>query len=142
MRILSSMWWFFTLMMVNAYVANLAASLTNNKLTSEFDSLSSLIDQSKVKYGTLSGGSTSVYFSESNETDYKRAWNQMISFTPSAFTSSNKEGVDRVRKEEGKYAFLMETTSMSYNIERSCDLKQVGSQFGEKHYALAVPLGN
>uniref|UniRef100_W8CAB7 Glutamate receptor ionotropic, kainate 2 n=1 Tax=Ceratitis capitata TaxID=7213 RepID=W8CAB7_CERCA len=141
MRILSSMWWFFTLMMVNAYVANLAASLTNNKLTSEFDSLSSLIDQSKVKYGTLSGGSTSVYFSESNETDYKRAWNQMISFTPSAFTSSNKEGVDRVRKEEGKYAFLMETTSMSYNIERSCDLKQVGSQFGEKHYALAVPLG-
>ncbi|XP_036340742.1 glutamate receptor ionotropic, kainate 2-like [Rhagoletis pomonella] len=141
MRILSSMWWFFTLMMVNAYIANLAASLTNNKLQSEFDSLESLVDQNKIKYGTLAGGSTSVFFSESNETDYKKAWNQMISFTPSAFTSSNKEGVDRVRKGEGSYAFLMETTSMSYNIERSCDLKQVGGQIGEKHYALAVPLG-
>nr|XP_036232278.1 glutamate receptor ionotropic, kainate 2 [Bactrocera oleae] len=141
MRILSSMWWFFTLMMVNAYIANLAASLTNNKLPSEFDSLESLIDQDKVKYGTLAGGSTSVFFSESNETEYKRAWNQMISFKPSAFTSSNKEGVDRVRKGNGSYAFLMETTSMSYNIERDCNLKQVGSQFSEKHYALAVPLG-
>ena len=142
MRILSSMWWFFTLMMVNAYIANLVASLTNNKLPSEFDSLESLIDQDKVKYGTLAGGSTSVFFSESNETEYKRAWNQMISFKPSAFTSSNKEGVDRVRKGNGSYAFLMETTSMSYNIERDCNLKQVGSQFSEKHYALAVPLGN
>ncbi|XP_069963073.1 glutamate receptor ionotropic, kainate 2 isoform X2 [Bactrocera oleae] len=141
MRILSSMWWFFTLMMVNAYIANLAASLTNNKLPSEFDSLESLIEQDKVKYGTLAGGSTSVFFSESNETEYKRAWNQMISFKPSAFTSSNKEGVDRVRKGNGSYAFLMETTSMSYNIERDCNLKQVGSQFSEKHYALAVPLG-
>ncbi|XP_011207794.2 glutamate receptor ionotropic, kainate 2 [Bactrocera dorsalis] len=141
MRILSSMWWFFTLMMVNAYIANLAASLTNNKLPSEFDSLESLIDQDKVKYGTLAGGSTSVFFSESNETEYKRAWNQMISFKPSAFTSSNKEGVDRVRKGNGSYAFLMETTTLSYNIERDCHLKQVGSQFSEKHYALAVPLG-
>ncbi|XP_018792414.1 PREDICTED: glutamate receptor ionotropic, kainate 2 [Bactrocera latifrons] len=141
MRILSSMWWFFTLMMVNAYIANLAASLTNNKLPSEFDSLESLIDQDKIKYGTLAGGSTSVFFSESNETEYKRAWNQMISFKPSAFTSSNKEGVDRVRKGNGSYAFLMETTTLSYNIERDCHLKQVGSQFSEKHYALAVPLG-
>ncbi|XP_067620607.1 glutamate receptor ionotropic, kainate 2 isoform X2 [Eurosta solidaginis] len=141
MRILSSMWWFFTLMMVNAYIANLAASLTSNKMQSDINSLESLIDQNKVKYGTMAGGSTSVFFSESNETDYKKAWNQMISFAPSAFTSSNKEGVDRVRKGEGNYAFFMETTSMSYNIERSCDLKQVGSQIGEKHYALAVPLG-
>ncbi|XP_053961748.1 glutamate receptor ionotropic, kainate 2 isoform X1 [Anastrepha ludens] len=142
MRILSGMWWFFTLMMVNAYIANLAASLTNNKLQSEFNSLESLVDQNKVKYGTLAGGSTSVFFSESNETDYKKAWNQMISFTPSAFTSSNKEGVDRVRKGQGTYAFLMETTSLSYNVERSCDLKQVGEQIGEKHYALAVPFGS
>nr|QKN21515.1 glutamate receptor ionotropic kainate 2 [Zeugodacus tau] len=141
MRILSSMWWFFTLMIVNAYVANLAASLTNNKIPTEFDSLEGLVDQNKVKYGTLAGGSTSVFFSESNETVYKRAWNQMISFTPSAFTSSNKEGVERVRKGNGSYAFLMETTSLSYNVERSCKLKAVGEQFSEKHYALAVPLG-
>lgn len=141
MRILTGMWWFFALMMLSTYTANLAAFLTSNKWQSTVNSLGDLIEQDTVKYGSMRGGSTSLFFSESNDTDYQRAWNQMKSFNPSAFTSNNKEGVDRVRKEKGKYAFLMETTSMTYNIERNCDLRQIGSQIGEKHYGLAVPLG-
>ena len=142
MRILNGLWWFFALMMLNSYTANLAASLTSNKMISTIKGLRDLIDQDTVKFGTVNGGSTSLFFSESNDTEYHKAWNQMKGFKPSAFTSSNKEGVERVRKGKGSYAFLMETTSMSYNVERNCDLKQIGSQIGEKHYGLAVPLGS
>jgi len=141
MRILTGMWWFFALMMLSTYTANLAAFLTSNKWQSTIKSLEDLIEQDDVKFGSMRGGSTSLFFSESNETDYQRAWNQMKGFNPSAFTSNNKEGVDRVQKEKGTYAFLMETTSMTYNIERHCDLRQIGGQIGEKHYGLAVPLG-
>lgn len=141
MRMLTAMWWFFALMMLSTYTANLAAVLTSNKIKPSIKSLEDLIDQNEIKFGTLEGGSTSLFFSESNETNYKKAWNQMRSFEPSAFTKSNKEGVERVRKGEGKYAFLMETTSLSYNIERDCHLQQIGDQIGEKHYGLAVPLG-
>ncbi|XP_034472188.1 LOW QUALITY PROTEIN: glutamate receptor ionotropic, kainate 1 [Drosophila innubila] len=141
MRILTGMWWFFALMMLSTYTANLAAFLTSNKWQSTIKSLGDLIEQDEVSFGSMSGGSTSLFFSESNDTDYQRAWNQMKGFNPSAFTSNNGEGVERVRKEKGKYAFLMETTSMTYNIERNCDLRQIGGQIGEKHYGLAVPLG-
>ncbi|XP_043641530.1 glutamate receptor ionotropic, kainate 2 [Drosophila teissieri] len=142
MRILTGMWWFFALMMLSTYTANLAAFLTSDKWQSSINSLQDLIEQDKVHFGSMRGGSTSLFFSESNDTDYQRAWNQMKDFNPSAFTSTNKEGVARVRKEKGEYAFLMETTSMTYNIERNCDLTQIGEQIGEKHYGLAVPLGS
>nr|AAA28574.1 glutamate receptor subunit [Drosophila melanogaster] len=141
MRILTSMWWFFALMMLSTYTANLAF-LTSNKWQSSIKSPQDLIEQDKVHFGSMRGGSTSLFFSESNDTDYQRAWNQMKDFNPSAFTSTNKEGVARVRKEKGGYAFLMETTSLTYNIERNCDLTQIGEQIGEKHYGLAVPLGS
>ncbi|XP_002002744.3 glutamate receptor ionotropic, kainate 2 [Drosophila mojavensis] len=141
MRILTGMWWFFALMMLSTYTANLAAFLTSNKWQSSINSLQDLIEQDEVKFGSMRGGSTSLFFSESNDTDYQRAWNQMKSFNPSGFTSTNKEGVARVRKEKGNYAFLMETTSLTYNIERNCDLRQIGGTIGEKHYGLAVPLG-
>ncbi|XP_017048956.1 glutamate receptor ionotropic, kainate 2 [Drosophila ficusphila] len=141
MRILTGMWWFFALMMLSTYTANLAAFLTSNKWQSSIKSLQDLIEQNEVHYGSMSGGSTSLFFSESNDTEYQRAWNQMKDFNPSAFTTTNKEGVERVRKKQGDYAFLMETTSLTYNVERHCDLTQIGEQIGEKHYGLAVPLG-
>ena len=39
---------------------------------------------------------------------------------------SNKEGVERVLKDNGDYAFLMESTTAKYVTERICDLKTVG----------------
>ncbi|XP_037961200.1 glutamate receptor ionotropic, kainate 2 [Teleopsis dalmanni] len=141
MRILTGMWWFFSLMALSTYTASLAAFLTSNKMQSDIKSLNDLVDQTKVKFGAMRGGSTSLFFSNSNNTLYAKAWNQMKTLKPSPFTATNKEGVARVRREKGDYAFLMETTSMSYNIERNCDLKEIGSAIGEKLYGLAVPLG-
>lgn len=141
MRILTAMWWFFALMMLNSYTANLAAVLTSNKIKPTIRNLHDLINQNEIKFGTLEGGSTSQFFSESNDSSYYKAWNRMTTFEPSAFTKSNSDGKDRVLRDKGKYAFLMETTSLKYNVERHCHLQQIGGQIGEKAYGLAVPLG-
>lgn len=49
------------------------------------------------------------------------------------------EGVDRVVKGKGSYAFLMESTSIEYVIERNCELTQVGGMLDSKGYGIAMP---
>jgi len=66
-------------------------------------------------------------------------WSFMESAKPSVFTASNGEGVDRVITGKGSYAFLMESTSIEYVIERKCDLTQVGGLLDSKGYGIAMP---
>ena len=50
---------------------------------------------------------------------------QFMAQREEVFTNSNKEGVDRVLKEDGQYAFMMESTVVDYVVERECRLTQV-----------------
>ncbi|XP_037960958.1 glutamate receptor ionotropic, kainate 2 [Teleopsis dalmanni] len=141
MRTLTGFWWVFAIIVSNSYTANLAAFLTNSQMQGTISDIKSLASQTSTKFGTMEGGSTYTFFSESNETTYRLAFNIMNGDDPSAYTKSNEEGVERVKKMEGKYMFLMETTSLEYNIAQNSSLRMVGEKFGEKHYAIAVPYG-
>ena len=69
---------------------------------------------------------------------YSRMWVFMDSDEKN-FVGSNADGVDRVDKENGKYAFLMESTSVEYVVERQCDLTQIGTLLDSKGYGIALP---
>ena len=58
-----------------------------------------------------------------------------------AFTMSNNEGVQRVIDSDGQYAFLMESNSIQYQIERNCELIQVGKLLDSKGYGIAFTPG-
>ena len=60
----------------------------------------------------------------------------------SNFAISNKAGKERVHKDDGKYAFLMESTSVEYIVERECELTQIGGLLDSKGYGIALPPGN
>lgn len=66
-------------------------------------------------------------------------WTVMESARPSVFTESNQEGVERVLRGNGNYAFLMESTSIEYVTERHCTLTQVGGMLDSKGYGIATP---
>ncbi|XP_071450570.1 glutamate receptor ionotropic, kainate 2 isoform X3 [Hetaerina americana] len=138
-RMVAGMWWFFTLIMISSYTANLAAFLTVERMDSPIESAEDLAKQTKIKYGALRGGSTAAFFRDSNFSTYQRMWSFMESARPSVFASSNIEGVDRVVKGKGSYAFLMESTSIEYVIERNCELTQVGGLLDSKGYGIAMP---
>ncbi|XP_024943087.1 glutamate receptor ionotropic, kainate 2 isoform X6 [Cephus cinctus] len=138
-RMVAGMWWFFTLIMISSYTANLAAFLTVERMDSPIESAEDLAKQTKIKYGALKGGSTAAFFRDSNFSTYQRMWSFMESARPSVFTSSNVEGVERVVKGKGNYAFLMESTSIEYVIERNCELTQVGGYLDSKGYGIAMP---
>ena len=94
----------------------------------------------------------------------------MESTKPTVFASGNTEGIERVKDGNGKYeqciifhnnllyrfgpkcqshfflnigmyAFLMESTTIEYNIERECDTTQIGGLLDSKGYGIALPPG-
>ena len=60
---MAGVWWFFCLIMANAYTANLASSLTvetNFKPIKSAEDLANL--NGAIKYGAKRGGSTFLFF--------------------------------------------------------------------------------
>lgn len=57
------------------------------------------------------------------------------------YTSSNAEGVKKVLSSDGLYAYMMESSSVEYIVERFCDLMQVGGLLDTKSYGIALPPG-
>ena len=167
----AGMWWFFTLIMISSYTANLAAFLTVERMASPIESAEDLAKQTKIKYGCVESGSTGAFFrvtefnivtkqkelhlirtecnnhnSSQNFKDskiptYQRMWSFMESTKPSVFVKGNKDGVERVKEENGFYAFLMESTSIEYTVERNCDTIQIGGLLDSKGYGIALPPG-
>ncbi|XP_046988610.1 glutamate receptor ionotropic, kainate 2-like [Schistocerca americana] len=139
-RLIAGMWWFFTLIMIASYTANLAAFLTNSRMESPINGVEDLAKQTKIKYGTYESGSTAAFFRNSNDSLFSRMYTVMRQARPDVFTDGNAEGVERVKKEKGNYAFFMESTSIEYMTALNCDLRKVGGQLDSKGYGIALQL--
>lgn len=100
-----------------------------------------LINQSEIKYGTIDTGIIIRAFRRTNETLYRMMWRNIHRFEPSAFTKTNEEGINRVRKE--KYVFILPHTIGEYVSRRyPCDLMTVDRFLMHKGYGLAVTKGS
>jgi glutamate receptor, ionotropic, invertebrate len=137
----------------------LAAFLTVEKLVNPIESAEDLVKQTKIKYGIVSGGSTEQFFQvdrdiyertstvicscvnsfqESSILTYESMWKYMLS-NPDVFVKRNQDGIDRVKSES--YAFLMESTSIEYTVQRECNLAQIGGLLDNKGYGIGLPEG-
>jgi hypothetical protein len=65
-RTLASIWWFFTLIMISSYTANLAASLTLSRMAPAIANVEDLAKQTVIQYGCKKGGSTHEFFQVSH----------------------------------------------------------------------------
>jgi len=61
-RIVGGIWWFFTLIVISSYTANLAAFLTVERMQSPIESAEDLAKQTEIKYGTVDAGTTQDFF--------------------------------------------------------------------------------
>ncbi|CAB3401971.1 unnamed protein product [Caenorhabditis bovis] len=142
-RIASSAWWFFTMIIVSSYTANLAAFLTLEKMQAPIESVEDLAKQTKIKYGIQGGGSTASFFKYSSVQIYQRMWQYMESQVPSVFVSSYAEGIERVRTHKGRYAFMLEATANDYeNTRTPCDTMKVGANLNSIGYGIVTPFGS
>uniref|UniRef100_A0A3P9LWV4 Glutamate receptor n=1 Tax=Oryzias latipes TaxID=8090 RepID=A0A3P9LWV4_ORYLA len=142
-RIVGGVWWFFTLIIISSYTANLAAFLTVERMVSPIESAEDLAKQTEIAYGTLDGGSTKEFFRRSKIAVFEKMWSYMRSAEPSVFVRSTTDGVMRVRKSKGKYAYLLESSMNEYIEQRKpCDTMKVGGNLDSKGYGVATPKGS
>lgn len=139
-RIVGGIWWFFTLIIISSYTANLAAFLTVERMITPIENAEDLSKQKDIAYGTLSGGSTMTFFRDSKIDTYKKMWTYMESTRPSVFVKDYEGGIARVKR--GGYAFLMESTVLDYVVQRDCNLTQIGGLLDSKGYGIATPKGS
>ncbi|XP_044734636.1 glutamate receptor 1-like [Chrysoperla carnea] len=141
-RIVGSVWWFFTLILISSYTANLAAFLTVERMVAPINSPEDLASQTEVEYGTLYHGSTWDFFRRSQITLYSKMWEYMKS-RKHVFVHTYDEGIRRVRASKGKYALLIESPKNDYINEREpCDTMKVGRNLDAKGFGVATPLGS
>lgn len=136
-RALASVWFFFTLILISSYIANFSAFLTASRMLSAIESAEDLSRQTKIDYGCKEGGSTQAFFASSNHSTYRRMWNFMESRKhQGVFPKDNSKGISMVKK--GNFAFLMESTSIDYMVQRDCELTQIGGLLDHKGYGIAL----
>ncbi|XP_018318730.2 glutamate receptor 1 [Agrilus planipennis] len=141
-RIVGAVWWFFTLILISSYTANLAAFLTVERMVAPINSAEDLATQREVEYGTLYHGSTWDFFRRSQISLYSKMWEYMSS-KPHVFVKSYDEGIRRVRQSKGKYALLIESPKNDYiNQREPCDTMKVGENLDSKGFGVATPLGS
>lgn len=134
-RMVASIWWFFTLIMVSSYTANLAAFLTVETTATPFKNVRELYNQNIIKYGAKKGGSTVNFFRDSNDSMYRQMFETMMK-NSDVLASSNEQGLNWVKR--GGYAYFMESTSIEYITERDCEVARVGDLLDSKGYGIAM----
>uniref|UniRef100_A0A8C9W678 Glutamate receptor n=1 Tax=Scleropages formosus TaxID=113540 RepID=A0A8C9W678_SCLFO len=139
-RIIGGIWWFFTLIIISSYTANLAAFLTVERMDAPIDSADDLAKQTKIEYGAVRDGSTMTFFKKSKISTYEKMWAFMSSRKNTALVKNNHEGIQRVLTTD--YALLMESTSIEYISQRNCNLTQIGGLIDSKGYGVGTPIGS
>ncbi|KAL5108133.1 Glutamate receptor ionotropic kainate 2 [Taenia crassiceps] len=138
-RIIAGFWWFFTLIIISSYTANLAAFLTVERMQAPIEDANDLAKQTKIKYGTRSGGSSAAFFAKSNQSVYQRMW-QYMSSQKGVMINNATEAIARVKR--GGYAYILESTMNEYFTQRNCDLIQIGDNLDSKGYGIGFPQGS
>ncbi|XP_052345052.1 glutamate receptor ionotropic, kainate 2-like [Oncorhynchus keta] len=139
-RIVGGIWWFFTLIIISSYTANLAAFLTVERMESPIDSADDLAKQTRIEYGVVEEGSTMTFFKKTKISTYDKMWEFMSSRRHSVMVKDIDEGIHRVLTSD--YAFLMESTTIEFVTQRNCNLTQIGGLIDSKAYGVGTPMGS
>ncbi|KAJ0061362.1 hypothetical protein NL108_016856, partial [Boleophthalmus pectinirostris] len=139
-RIVGGIWWFFTLIIISSYTANLAAFLTVERMESPIDSADDLAKQTKIPYGVVEDGSTMTFFKKTKISTYDKMWEFMNSRRSSVMVQNVEEGIQRVLTSD--YAFLTESTTIEFVTQRNCNLTQIGGLIDSKAYGVGTPMGS
>ncbi|XP_053400378.1 glutamate receptor 2-like isoform X2 [Mercenaria mercenaria] len=141
-RIVGSAWWFFTLILISSYTANLAAFLTIERLTPPISGADDLVKKgSDIAFGTLKSGSSRAFFEDSKVSTYLKMWQYMEANFETVMVSDTSKGVEKVRNSKGKYAFLLESAYNVYHNQRKpCNTMKVGQNLDSKGYGVATPV--
>uniref|UniRef100_A0A3Q4BX24 Kainate-binding protein n=1 Tax=Mola mola TaxID=94237 RepID=A0A3Q4BX24_MOLML len=137
-RIVSAIWWLFTLLLLACYFANFNIMMRSSSKHTSIKSFEDLANQNVIDYGTVEAGATMMFFKNSNNPIYRRIYQHME--RKKSFVSSMEEGVRRTQ--EGNFAFIGETAFLDLAVARSCKLIRSQEVTTVRGYSIAAPKGS
>ncbi|XP_068747188.1 glutamate receptor 2-like isoform X2 [Montipora capricornis] len=134
-RLLASTFWFFILILISTYTANLAAFFTIKRTADTINSLEALANQNDLKYGVMKDGSVMKFFETSEDSLYRKMFSHMREYK--TFVLNTKAGVDKARTE--KYAYITEYPYLEYyNQQKPCNTKLLKNLIQTKSYGIGL----
>lgn len=140
-RILAASLWFFSLIIISSYTANLAAFLTVSKFHTNIKSVTDLLGQNEVHYGTVRHSEVSNFFKNSKLNNFQQMWQIMSTLNPQGMVQNASAGFAKVRESNSDYAFLFDAPMIEHKVYTDCTLMEVGKAFDSRSYGIAVPRG-
>ncbi|KAI5637683.1 ligated ion channel l-glutamate- and glycine-binding site domain-containing protein [Phthorimaea operculella] len=136
-RAVASVWWLFALVITSSYTANLASLLAAVTPNDEIHDVQELAYNDKgIKYGAKATGSTYTFFEHAKAPIYEMMFQNMKKWKK--LPNNNTEGINWAAEEKENFAYLMESTSIEYVVERNCRVYMVGEQLDSKGYGIAM----
>ena len=126
-------WWFFMLLILSMYTANLTAFMTLDKIGITVSSAKELLAQNKRKYewGIIKGSFVESLFKNNIDPDYKKLVERAVKL------KSDEEGKMRVK--EGRFVFIDETPLLQYHLLDGCTIFPIGLEIQPFDYAFGLP---
>ncbi|ELU00163.1 hypothetical protein CAPTEDRAFT_169825 [Capitella teleta] len=139
-RLLAASLWFFSLIIISSYTANLAAFLTVSKFHSNIKSVTDLLDQSEVSYGTVTHSEVANFFENSKLHQFQQMWQIMSTLRSGGMAKNAAQGFAKVDADKN-YAFLFDAPVIQHKVFTDCNVLEVGKPFDARSYGIAVPRG-
>ncbi|XP_065844826.1 glutamate receptor ionotropic, kainate 1-like isoform X2 [Oscarella lobularis] len=142
-RILIGLWYFFVLIIVATYTANLAAFLTVQRLPAQISSVEELAAQVQTPYGTVANSGVQSFFKNSTIPIYQNM-GKFMSSTPNFMVDSSLAGLARASVTSSilsnEYFFIWDLPVLQYlATKRPCKVQVVGRSFNRQGYGIVMP---
>ena len=141
-KVLVAGWFFFCLVMIATYTANLAAFLTVKSFEDTIQSVDDLAAQTEIIYGTVNDSSVIEFFRNSPIEIHKTMYKFMKN-SDDALVNTVEEAYDRVHyRTKGNYVFIWDEPILDYIASHDpCKSQVVGRSFNSQGYGIAMPKG-
>eukprot|EP00118_Oscarella_pearsei_P022776 m.266574 g.266574 ORF g.266574 m.266574 type:complete len:831 (+) comp40502_c0_seq5:23-2515(+) len=141
-KVLFAVWYFFILIIVATYTANLAAFLTFQKIPNEITNVDQLAAQTAVLYGTVQDTAVAEFFHDSDIKIYSEM-SKFMKGEAGSMMSSGFEGFKRSQDDSKRgYVFIWDSPVLEYfSTQKPCNTTLIGRPFNTKGYGIAMRKG-
>lgn len=150
-RVLSVVWWIFTLITLVAYIGSLSSMMIKERTTihgrvdnylTSFELLKNFIETGTPTIGVVGSGSSEAFFKYSQVGVFHQ-YGQFLKENRDAVTNSYSEGIERVRNSNGSYAFIIESASAEFvSNHPPCDTVTTFGYLDTRSYSMAIKKGS
>ena len=131
-RCLLFSWWFFMLLIITLYTANLTAFLTLNTQAAGISSVLSLLSQTQYQWGIVGSSNTQTFLGNHANEEYHSLLDGAV------ILDTDEDGIKMVQN--GSFVFIHEYPMLEYYKDSSCNkMVFVGTSFQQMEWAFGFP---